>query len=171
MRHHAPQKLLQSQPPNQFTRQPRPAELPTVLHTHRRRIDLHPSPLSFLKQRLLSSIVAIPFGRVPHAQPPFFVETPQPRDHTLPRPTLGAIRFDQRPIRPPLPVLLPKALPNEHGGMLRQQLPPPRLKVVTTQRPEAHPAAVSPSTNNLRSKLVAINFQNRDFVIELGKLG
>ncbi len=171
MRHDQPQKLLPPQSPDQRARQLRSPKLPTVLHPHRRRIDLHPARRRVVKQRRRPHLAAVTLRRLLHAQPALFVQNSQLHDHALPRPTLGAIRLDQRPIHPLLPTRRPKALPNKHAEMLRRPTPPPRSSVVTTQRSQPHPARLLPSTNNLRSQLTSRYFRNRNLLIELGKLG
>ena len=48
------------------------------------------------------------------AQTACFIKLPQPGDNSLSRPSIGAIRFDERPIRMPLAVLVAETLSKKH---------------------------------------------------------
>ena len=128
--HDALEELIQPQPANDFQSQPRAAELAAVLHANARGVDFDPQRLHrFLvvllteQRQLLLAARRCRFFRVRrtrvsnrllHSQPPRFVKLPQPGDNALPRPSVGAIRFDERPIRMPLAVLVAKTLSKKH---------------------------------------------------------
>ena len=51
-----------------------------------------------------------------------FVMLPQPRDNALPRPSNGAIRFDERPIHMSLAVLVAETLSKKHTRKCYRQI-------------------------------------------------
>ena len=76
------------------------------------------------------------FGRTPHAQPARLVQLPQIGHRALPRPSLGPIRLDQRPIGMIFSVFPSIAWPDEHARILNTKRLQSSRKVFTTSRSE-----------------------------------
>ena len=135
-RHDTLEKLIQSQLASDLKRQPRPTELAAVFNANARRINLDPLWFSGrfvdlpIEQRQLivaRSCRCFRVGRIRVArclldsQPSRFVKLTQPRDNALSRPRIGAKRFDERPIRMPLAVLVAETLSKKHARKCYRQ--------------------------------------------------
>ena len=113
------QEFVQPQFLDQFQRHPGPAELPAVLDPHARAVDLDVPRLGrrWRKQFALA-IGRLGIGRLLDAEPARLVHQPEVSDRALPRPGLGAIRFDEGPIRFASPVASAEVRSQEHAPML-----------------------------------------------------
>jgi hypothetical protein len=171
-RHGAVEKLVQSQLLDEFQRQPRTAELPAVLHAHARAVDLDEPRLGvglweqFWLRRWRPWI-----GRLLDAQPARFVHQPHLGHGSLSRPALGAVRFDERPIRFASPVAPAEMGSQEHAPMLATigseifHYTPRRAKNLDDPLPQRRRKAIYVKKRSKKNR------RPTDFVDTLGKLG
>ena len=162
-RDRVPKERVESQHMNQLQRQPRPAERAAVFDANRARIDFDPLRFRIGEQLFLRRSWCV-IGGLLDPQTTGFIEFAQMGHHTLPRPTLGAIRFDQRPVRAALTVDRAIVRANEHGPMLPPENRMPRRKVFTTSPSGNPPQTPAPSPNNLQQKNRRKNSEIDDFL-------
>ena len=92
---------------------------PAVLDPHPRAVDLHEPRLGVaLREQLSLRRSRLRIGRLLHTQPARLVHQPQVGHRPLPRTTLGAIGFDERPIRFTLAIAPTIVRSQEHAAML-----------------------------------------------------
>ena len=97
-RQRAQQEVVQSESLDEFQRQPRAAELPTVLHPYPRTIDLDEPRLGFGLRKQFVLPARLRIGRLFHTQPASLVHQPQVSNRPLSRTLRSAVRLDQCPI-------------------------------------------------------------------------
>ena len=111
---------------------PKSAELWQIPGTKSLDIDIAPSrlrsrlifgfELQLMIERLLAAVLVILrssllrfFGSAKYSEPSGFIKLAEPGDHSLPRPGRRSIRFDERPVRCALTILILEVLANKHS--------------------------------------------------------
>jgi len=146
------EKLIQPQTADQLPRQPRPTEFPAVLDAHLGNIDVDISRLRglVLEQRWLIVGRRIRGRRLLHSQPAGFVQAAEIRHDALPRPSLGADRFDQRPIGMSLAIDRAIVGTKKHECVVRSEKMPSRPVFSTTSPFTLQHPSRRPPINDLR---------------------
>ena len=88
--------------------------------------------------QLLVRSLPLTLGRSLDTTPLRILELSQIGNNPLPRPTLGSIRLDQRPVGVSLAVLPPIAWPDKHARILNTKRLQSSRKVFTTSRFNSH---------------------------------
>ena len=107
-------------------------KLTQILDADSGSIDFHPArlrrrvivefKLQLMIERLLAAVLVILrssllrfFGSAKYSEPSGFIKLAEPGDHSLPRPGRRSIRFDERPVRCALTILILEVLANKHS--------------------------------------------------------